>query len=159
MHGALRYHPMHVFIAVCLVKCQERKVNCASPPQEQNAPYRSTESAFVVSLPRQITHQYFRRDPALVLSTTVVGFVLTPPMSNTQAKRIQSLRRVFGERYPDPVRVLSVGQDVSSKFAILHVVAVVVTLVLTFVLVQNIRGRPWPQTKAHSALLSPKAVY
>ncbi|CAB1118771.1 unnamed protein product [Ectocarpus sp. CCAP 1310/34] len=29
-----------------------------------------------------------------------------------QAQRIQSLRGVFGERYPDPVRVLSIGQDV-----------------------------------------------
>lgn len=40
-----------------------------------------------------------------------------------QAKRIQSLRGVFGERYPDPVRVLSVGQDVSSCFCSLHLIA------------------------------------
>ncbi|CAM9387610.1 unnamed protein product, partial [Choristocarpus tenellus] len=29
-----------------------------------------------------------------------------------QAGRIHSLRMVFGERYPDPVRMLSVGQEV-----------------------------------------------
>lgn len=37
-------------------------------------------------------------------------------MSLKQAQRIKSLRSVFGERYPDPVRVLSVGQDVSHRY-------------------------------------------
>jgi alanyl-tRNA synthetase len=33
------------------------------------------------------------------------------------ASKIAALRQVFGERYPDPVRVISVGQDVQQMLA------------------------------------------
>ena len=34
-------------------------------------------------------------------------------VSFSDAAKISSLRKVFGERYPDPVRVISVGKDVN----------------------------------------------
>lgn len=34
-----------------------------------------------------------------------------------EASKITALRQVFGERYPDPVRVISVGQDVANLLA------------------------------------------
>lgn len=38
--------------------------------------------------------------------------VFAQSVSFADAAQISSLRKVFGERYPDPVRVVSVGQDV-----------------------------------------------
>ncbi len=43
--------------------------------------------------------------------------VHTEPASLVSAKGISTLRAVFGETYPDPVRVVSVGQPISSLLA------------------------------------------
>ena len=43
--------------------------------------------------------------------------VYTQTCSLEQARRISSLRAVFGETYPDPVRVVSVGQEIDPMLA------------------------------------------
>src|SRR5690606_10298640 len=43
--------------------------------------------------------------------------VYAEPASLVSAKQINTLRAVFGEVYPDPVRVVSVGQSVASLLA------------------------------------------
>ncbi len=49
------------------------------------------------------------------ISSDLVVYTKEVPLE--QAKRIQSIRAVFGEIYPDPVRVVSVGVDVDTLLA------------------------------------------
>lgn len=78
---------------------------------------------------------------------------LTPLTSKTQAKRIQSLRSVFGERYPDPVRVLSVGQDVSCLLGSAVVYVVVQHCQWRLVVLSNSQPREKAATMATTILV------
>ncbi|RME40720.1 MAG: hypothetical protein D6788_02755, partial [Planctomycetota bacterium] len=121
---ARRIPTMKNHTATHLLNWALREVLC--PPQERQRPHVQQKGSLVdpektrfdFSHPKPLTDEELERIEALVNERIGRNLtVFTAEVDQQEARQINTLRAVFGEKYPDVVRVVSIGAPITEENA------------------------------------------